>query len=160
MGFSTGDLIWYEPFSQKYSRINKNVCSDDFMIKNSSDFNKGIIHNVSVSDTQWLPKSDNLFLTAHADGTLIVFDKEKEDVAFSSEDSRTSSEEDSSARKSNHNLQIIKSVKSRNQRFNPVAVWRIGVHRINAFAFSPNGQKLAVVAEDGSMRILDYMNEE
>lgn len=25
MGFSTGDIIWYEPMSQKYSRINKNV---------------------------------------------------------------------------------------------------------------------------------------
>jgi hypothetical protein len=24
-GFSTGDIIWYEPISQKYSRINKNV---------------------------------------------------------------------------------------------------------------------------------------
>lgn len=25
IGFSTGDIIWYEPMSQKYSRINKNV---------------------------------------------------------------------------------------------------------------------------------------
>ena len=25
MGFSTGDIIWYEPMSQKYVRINKNV---------------------------------------------------------------------------------------------------------------------------------------
>jgi predicted esterase len=25
MGFSTGDIIWYEPMSQKYARINKNV---------------------------------------------------------------------------------------------------------------------------------------
>jgi hypothetical protein len=25
MGFSTGDIIWYEPFTQKYTRINKNV---------------------------------------------------------------------------------------------------------------------------------------
>jgi hypothetical protein len=25
MGFSTGDIIWYEPMSQKYTRINKNV---------------------------------------------------------------------------------------------------------------------------------------
>lgn len=25
MGFSAGDVIWYEPMSQKYARINKNV---------------------------------------------------------------------------------------------------------------------------------------
>ena len=25
MGFSTGDIIWYEPMSQKYTRLNKNV---------------------------------------------------------------------------------------------------------------------------------------
>lgn len=25
MGFSTSDIIWYEPMSQKYARINKNV---------------------------------------------------------------------------------------------------------------------------------------
>lgn len=25
LGFSTGDIIWYEPMSQKYVRINKNV---------------------------------------------------------------------------------------------------------------------------------------
>ena len=25
MGFSSADIIWYEPLSQKYSRVNKNV---------------------------------------------------------------------------------------------------------------------------------------
>ena len=25
LGFSTSDIMWYEPFSQKYTRINKNV---------------------------------------------------------------------------------------------------------------------------------------
>ena len=28
MGFSTGDIIWYEPMSQKYARLNKNVRAD------------------------------------------------------------------------------------------------------------------------------------
>ncbi len=26
MGFSTGEIIWYEPITQKYTRLNKNVC--------------------------------------------------------------------------------------------------------------------------------------
>jgi hypothetical protein len=25
IGFSTGDIIWYEPMSQKYARLNKNA---------------------------------------------------------------------------------------------------------------------------------------
>lgn len=25
MGFSSADIIWYEPLSQKYTRVNKNV---------------------------------------------------------------------------------------------------------------------------------------
>ena len=28
MGSSAADIIWYEPFSGKYTRINKNVCVD------------------------------------------------------------------------------------------------------------------------------------
>ena len=27
MGSSVADILWYEPFSQKYNRINKNVSS-------------------------------------------------------------------------------------------------------------------------------------
>jgi hypothetical protein len=27
MGFSTGEIIWFEPISQKYTRLNKNVCN-------------------------------------------------------------------------------------------------------------------------------------
>jgi hypothetical protein len=28
LGFSTGDIIWYEPMSQKYARLNKNVSAE------------------------------------------------------------------------------------------------------------------------------------
>jgi len=28
MGFSTGEIIWFEPISQKYTRLNKNVGQD------------------------------------------------------------------------------------------------------------------------------------
>jgi hypothetical protein len=33
MGFSTSDLIWYEPMSQKYTRINKNVRGGGFAMR-------------------------------------------------------------------------------------------------------------------------------
>lgn len=27
MGFSTGEVIWWEPITQRYTRLNKNVCA-------------------------------------------------------------------------------------------------------------------------------------
>ncbi|KZM24151.1 hypothetical protein ST47_g4683 [Ascochyta rabiei] len=107
LGFSTGDIIWYEPISQKYSRINKN----------------GIINPTAVSDIRWIPNSENLFMASHMDGSLVVYDKEKEDAAF---------------------RKIRLTVKN---------------SKINAFEFSPDRRHFAVVSEDGSFRIMDFLRE-
>lgn len=101
------------------------------------------------------------------DGSLVVYDKEKEDAAFSPEDEPRASGDDSSGR-GNHSsssssscqIQVQKSVHSKNQKANPVAVWKLSNHRINAFAFSPDSRHLAVVSEDGTLRIIDYLKEE
>ncbi|KAK4150884.1 hypothetical protein C8A00DRAFT_45809 [Chaetomidium leptoderma] len=148
LGFSTGEIIWWEPITQRYIRLNKN----------------GIINGTPVSEIRWIPGSENLFLAAHMDGTLVVYDKEKEDAIFSPEDegiSRTSGETGSTI-KVNYSSQLYvhKSAHSKNQKANPVAVWKLSNHRINAFAFSPDNRHLAVVSEDGSLRIIDYLKEE
>jgi hypothetical protein len=57
-------------------------------------------------------------------------------------------------------LQIKKSVNSKNQKTNPVACWKVSNSKINAFAISPDSRHLAVVSEDGSFRIIDYLKEE
>jgi WD40 repeat protein len=57
-------------------------------------------------------------------------------------------------------LHINKSVHSKNQKANPVAYWKLSNQRINAFAFSSDSRHLAVVSEDGSLRIIDYLKEE
>ncbi|KAF2452856.1 WD40-repeat-containing domain protein [Lineolata rhizophorae] len=152
MGFSTGDLIWYEPMSQKYARINKN----------------GIINSTAVVEVRWLPNSENLFLAAHTDGSLIVYDKEKEDAPFVPEEgpaataaNGVAAADDShgNALESRKRLQIKKSVQSRNQKTNPVSYWKTSNSRINGLAFSPDGRHLAVVSEDGSLRIIDFVGE-
>ncbi|OCK84654.1 catabolite repression protein creC [Lepidopterella palustris CBS 459.81] len=144
MGFSTSDVIWYEPMSQKYVRINKN----------------GVINPSPIAHIQWLPNNENLFLAAHMDGTLIVYDKEKEDAAFVAEDQSVSTEKPPSDTGRNVSLQIKKSVQSKNQKTNPVAVWKVSNSRINAFSFSPDSRHLAVVTEDGSLRVIDYLKEQ
>lgn len=57
-------------------------------------------------------------------------------------------------------LHINKSVNSKNQKTNPVAAWRISNSRINGFSFSPDSRHLAVVSEDGTLRIVDYLREQ
>jgi WD40 repeat protein len=97
------------------------------------------------------------------DGSLIVYDKEKDDATFLPEENSVitngTSESDGSV---DHTakLHIDKSVHSKNQKFNPVSFWKLSNQRINAFAFSPDNRHLAVVSEDGTLRIIDYLKEQ
>ena len=126
---------------------------------------QGIINATSVSEIRWIPGSENLFFAAHMDGTLVIYDKEKEDGLFTPEDEGAgprASGDTNGTGKVNYTSQIHvhKSIHSKNQKTNPVAVWKLSNHRINAFAFSPDNRHLAVVSEDGTLRILDYLKEE
>lgn len=134
LGFNTGDIIWYEPMTQKYARLNKN----------------GLINSSPIISIAWLPNKENLFVAGHADGDLVVYDKEKEDEKFVPEVLPSSDES---------KFQVRKSVQSRNQKSNPVAAWQLSYLPINALAFSPDGQLLAVCSEDGSLTIMDYIGE-
>ncbi|KDN41860.1 hypothetical protein K437DRAFT_269547 [Tilletiaria anomala UBC 951] len=65
IGFQTGDLIWLDPVSCRYTRINKG----------------GVICSSPVSVLRWLPGTEGAFLAAHIDGTIIVYETGKEDSA-------------------------------------------------------------------------------
>lgn len=150
MGFSTGEVIWWEATSQRYARLNKN----------------GVINGTPVAQIKWIPGSETLFLAAHMDGSLVVYDKEREDAVFSPEqEGKDDGEAEATnltngAGPSKNGIQVQKSVNSKHQKFNPVAAWKLSNQRINAFAFSPDNRHLAVVSEDGSLRIIDYLQEQ
>ena len=143
-GFSTADLIWYEPIAQKYARLNKN----------------GVINDQPVGQVRWFPGSESLFLAGHFDGTLVVYDKEKEDAPFLPEDAMAGLKITDASGRVRPQLLVKKSWQSKTQKTNPVAVWKISNQKINDFAFSPDGQHLAVVSEDGRLRIIDIHKEE
>ena len=147
LGFNSSDIIWYEPISQKYARLNKN----------------GVINPSPVSAVYWLPNSENLFIAAHMNGTLVVYDKDKEDAPFVPEETSIPEEGQINGHgETSHKINMIKihkSVQSRNQKTNPVAVWKIGNQKINSIAFSPDGSHLAVVSEDGTLKIIDFLKE-
>lgn len=97
------------------------------------------------------------------DGSLVVYDKEKEDAIFAPEEEETKSNGEAAPPKVvDHykEINVLKSYNSKNQKNNPVAVWKLSNQRINAFEFSPDNRHIAVVSEDGTMRIIDYLKEE
>jgi hypothetical protein len=108
-----------------------------------------------VTHIKWLPGSENLFLASHANGVLVVYDKEKEDALFTPE-APAHSEKDPSRLP----LEVLKSVNSRNQKSNPISLWKLANQKISHFSFSPDQRHLAVVLEDGSLRLMDYLKEE
>jgi len=122
--------------------------------------NQGIISASPISEIRWIPGSENLFLAAHMDGSLIVYDKEKEDAAFVPEENGVSINERNGGFGGNSALHVNKSVNSKNQKTNPVAYWKLSNSKINALAFSPDSRHLAAVCEDGTLRIMDYLNEQ
>jgi catabolite repression protein CreC len=89
-------------------------------------------------------------MAAHMDGTLVVYDKEKEETYANGD----------AAPEHFKRIQVIKSVNSKNQRHNPAAIWKLSNQRINFFEFSPDNRHLAVVSEDGTLRIIDYLREQ
>lgn len=93
---------------------------------------------------------------------MVVYDKEKEDAVFSPEEEEVQSNSESNPpnMKSSDKISVLKTVHSKNQKTNPVAIWKLSNQRINAFSFSPDNRHLAVVSEDGTMRIIDYLKEE
>lgn len=64
IGFSTGDVIWFDPMASRYARINKG----------------GVISASPCVQVRWMPGSESLFMTAHQDGCMIVYDKDREDA--------------------------------------------------------------------------------
>jgi WD40 repeat protein len=97
------------------------------------------------------------------DGSLVVYDKEKDDAAFLPEEQDVIAPESSESEdnvKVTAKIHIDKSVHSKNQKVNPVSFWKLSNQRINAFAFSPNNRHIAVVSEDGTLRIIDYLKEQ
>ncbi|KAG8853539.1 hypothetical protein FRB96_008141 [Tulasnella sp. 330] len=65
IGFNTGDLMWFDPMNTRYLRLNKQGC----------------ISSSPCTAIRWVPGSRTLFLVSHADGTIVVHDKERDDDA-------------------------------------------------------------------------------
>ncbi|KAH9852675.1 WD40 repeat-like protein [Lenzites betulinus] len=171
IGFHTGDILWFDPISSRYGRLNK----------------QGRICNSPCTAIRWVPDSPNLFLVSHADGTIIVYDKEREDGAFTPQEPGSSSPtvfpldgmSSSSSQGEWNPLDSIfvtmppwhpvtaggpippgaKAEKEKTAK-NPVSHWRVSRRSIVDFVFSPDAKYLAAIADDGCLRVIDTVAEQ
>ncbi|EJF66173.1 WD40 repeat-like protein [Dichomitus squalens LYAD-421 SS1] len=171
IGFHTGDILWLDPISSRYGRFNK----------------QGRICSAACTAIRWVPESPNLFLVSHADGTIIVYDKEREDGSFTPQEPGTSPPsvsplDHTSSTDSQGEWNPLDSIfvtmppwhpvtiggpgsvgakpdKEKTAK-NPVSHWRVSRRGIVDFVFSPDAKYLAAISEDGCLRVIDTVAEQ
>nr|GAT54627.1 catabolite repression protein creC [Mycena chlorophos] len=161
IGFSTGDLLWLDPISSRYTRLNK----------------QGSITTSPCTAVRWVPSSSSLFLVAHADGTIIVYDKDREDGNFTpQEPSRPTTDLPPGASKEWDPIDSIFVTmppwhpvstgagpavsKVDKVPKNPVSHWRVSRRSVVDFVFSPDVKYVAAISEDGCLRVIDALAEQ
>ncbi|CAO3637296.1 unnamed protein product [Mucor hiemalis] len=132
IGFTTGDIIWYDPFSCKYVRLNKGGC----------------LVSSAVSMIKWIPGSEDLFIAIFKNGVAMIMDKERDDQTFNIPEPSSYIESQFNAFRPH-----------RSSKYNPVSFWKMSKQGLTDFAFSPDNIHLAITGVDGKLRIIDYRNE-
>ncbi|CAI5984345.1 unnamed protein product [Closterium sp. NIES-65] len=94
----------------------------------------------------WVPGGDGLFVTAHADGNVYVFDKHRDGTT-------------EAGFPPIKDVHAFSTAHARSNKSNPLARWHISPSSINALAFSPSGSHLATVSRDGYLRVYDWERE-
>ncbi|GJP31668.1 hypothetical protein CLOM_g14725 [Closterium sp. NIES-68] len=94
----------------------------------------------------WVPGSDGVFVTAHADGNLYVFDKHRDGTT-------------EPAFPPIKDLHAFSTAHARSNKSNPTARWHISPSAITAIAFSPSGSHMATVSRDGYLRVFEWERE-
>ncbi|XP_014249942.1 WD repeat-containing protein 20 [Cimex lectularius] len=132
VGFSTGQVQLIDPIKKELSKLYNE---------------ERLIDKSRVTCIRWVPDSSNLFLVSHSSGQLYLYNEElpcgtspPHYQVFKQGESFT-----------------VHTCKTKSTR-NPLYRWVIGNEgvSINEFAFSPCGTYLAVVSQDGFLRVFYY----
>ncbi|XP_046992178.1 WD repeat-containing protein 20 isoform X2 [Schistocerca americana] len=132
IGFSTGQIQLIDPIKKELSKLYNE---------------ERLIDKTKVTCIRWVPGSTNLFLVSHSSGQLYLYNEElpcgtapPHYQTFKQGDGYT-----------------VHTCKTKSTR-NPLYRWVVGSEGccVNEFAFSPSGTHLAVVSQDGFLRVFNY----
>ncbi|ODQ68313.1 WD40 repeat-like protein [Nadsonia fulvescens var. elongata DSM 6958] len=145
-GFSSGDIVWIDLVSSKYTRINKN----------------GEINSNPVVDIRWVPGSVSRFVAAHADGSVLMYEKDREDASFVP----TATNPVDASIKGREHIKIWRSHYSKsNIKQNPVAWYKFSDKPLTAIEFIPSQGDdddeltLAITGYDTYLRLFSLTTE-
>uniref|UniRef100_A0A182VCA5 Uncharacterized protein n=1 Tax=Anopheles merus TaxID=30066 RepID=A0A182VCA5_ANOME len=137
VGFSTGQIQLVHPGRREQGKL----------------FNEERnIDKTKVTCLKWIPGSQNQFLVSHASGCIYLYNDELP---------CTPATPSYQPCKAGDGFVVLAS-KSKATK-NPLHKWCFGQHEnasVNEFCFSPCGQHLAVVSQDGFLRIFHYEHME
>lgn len=147
IGTNTGDILWYDPIACRYLRYNKQRC----------------INSSAVTQIQWLPGSDHLFMASHADGALILYDTVRDDgelaINLPTNSALSGDPEYFPPQDNTTAMSVLKSSSDLRNKSNPISYINLSRQAINAFAFSPDQTHLACVSDDGCLKVIDFRRE-
>ncbi|PZC81790.1 WD repeat-containing protein 20 isoform X1 [Helicoverpa armigera] len=132
IGFSTGQIQLIDPIKKELSKLYNE---------------ERLIDKTRVTCIKWVPGSSNLFMSAHASGQLYVYNEELS-CGTAAPHYQLFKQGDG------YSIHTCRTKSTRN----PLYRWLIGADPscINEFAFSPCGANLAVVSQDGFLRVFHY----
>ncbi|WAR19269.1 WDR20-like protein [Mya arenaria] len=130
VGFTAGQVQLIDPIKKELSKL----------------FNEErLIDKTKVTCIKWIPGSPNHFLVSHASGQMYVYNEEMP-CGPTPPHYQPFKQGDCFA---------VYTCKTRSTR-NPMYRWVVGSGAINEFAFSPCAKYLAVVSQDGYLRVFSY----
>lgn len=139
IGLSTGD-VYTASLRQQLQDSGKKLVG-------AMHFNKdGSINSSRCTAVSHVPNVEGLFVAAHADGNLYVYDKTKD----GSGDAPFPPVKD---------VAQFHVAHARSSKSNPIARWHVCQGSINGISFSRDGAYLATVGRDGYLRVFDYAKE-
>ncbi|XP_055699850.1 WD repeat-containing protein 20 [Phlebotomus papatasi] len=132
VGFTTGQIQLVQPGRREPGKLYNE---------------ERLIDKTKVTCLKWLPSSPNLFLAAHASGHLYLYNEELPCTPTAPNYQQFKLGEGF----------VIYTCKSKSTR-NPLYKWSFGTDNgsINEFSFSPCGSNLAIVSQDGFLRVFHY----
>ncbi|CAL1530499.1 unnamed protein product [Lymnaea stagnalis] len=134
VGFTAGQVQLIDPIKKEISKLYNE---------------ERLIDKTKVTCIKWIPCSPNQFLVSHSSGQMYLYNEELPC-------GQTPPNYQPFKQGEGYAVYTCKTKSTRN----PMYRWVIGQGAINEFAFSPCAKYLAVVSQDGHLRVFQYSTME